>query len=231
MKNLVITPLQEELDALLESLARRGVHHEASSIGRLGVQVFPTLSMVLGYGGHGKTQFGIQTQYLLDQGGNFNLVICAGAAGGLSKGISVGDVIVATTTIEHDYNLRFVTRPLPRFEGDREVIARLQRFHSASGNFKIHFGPVASGDEDIVDSTRAKELCEKTGALAVAWEGAGGARACTFNLVPFVEMRGVTDVANHQAPADYDTNLAIVMNNIADILLWWMSCAHMEQYP
>jgi nucleoside phosphorylase len=39
--------------------------------------------------------------------------------------------------------------------------------------------------------------------------------------VPFVEMRGVTDAADHDAPADFEANLEIAMNNIAALVMRW----------
>jgi len=58
--------------------------------------------IILAQGGHGKTQFGIQTQHLLDLIPNISLLICAGAAGGIARFINIGDIVVATSTVEHD---------------------------------------------------------------------------------------------------------------------------------
>jgi adenosylhomocysteine nucleosidase len=55
----------------------------------------------------------------------------------------------------------------------------------------------------------------------VAWEGAGGARACAFSQVPFVEIRGITDTADHNAASSFETNLALAMGNIAQLLVAW----------
>jgi adenosylhomocysteine nucleosidase len=55
----------------------------------------------------------------------------------------------------------------------------------------------------------------------VAWEGAGGARACAFSGVPFVELRGITDTADHNAPADFKTNLRIAMASAAALVTLW----------
>ncbi len=82
----------------------------------------------------------------------------------------------------------------------------------------MHFGDVASGDEDIVSVDRARALRAATGAVAVAWEGAGGARACVFSQTPYLEMRGVTDQATVDAPAAFRQNLALAMRNIATVL-------------
>ena len=47
----------------------------------------------------------------------------------------------------------------------------------------------------------------RTGALAVAWEGAGGARACHFSGIPFLEIRGITDSADSDAASDFRATL------------------------
>ncbi len=218
---LVVTPLQKEFDLFLSSCARRGLQAENIVIGRLPAVRLPALGLTLARGGIGKVQFAVQTQHLLDARPGWELVICAGAAGGLADELSIGDVVVATTTIEHDYNNKFSQRPLPGFDSAPNVIASLQQAASAPDSFKVHFGAVASGDEDVVDDERKKALRQLTGALAVAWEGAGGARACAFGDVPFVEMRGVTDAADHDAPADFKANLKVAMDNIVTLLMRW----------
>ena len=56
------------------------------------------------------------------------MVICAGTAGGLSDDLKIGDVVVATETVEHDFRwgiLKTVDRCLS-FPGDRKSIAVLE---------------------------------------------------------------------------------------------------------
>ncbi len=218
---LIVTPLQEEYDNLYHSLFALGLNSRKEKIGRLHVDHFPALNVTLARGGHGKTQFGIQTQHLLDHT-TFDLVICAGAAGALAPEVKVGDLIVATTTVEHDYNLKFVKRPNPRFAGDLKSIEQIQNLNLSDSDFNIHFGIIAGGDEDVIEVTRGAELHQLHGALAVAWEGVGGARAAAFRGVPYLEIRGATDTADHEAPVVFDVNLQIVMKNIARLLLQWL---------
>jgi nucleoside phosphorylase len=68
-------------------------------------------------GGHGKTQFAVQAQYLIGRFPSTELVICAGAAGSLWSQLSVGDVVVATETVEHDYRLLFASARCRVFRG------------------------------------------------------------------------------------------------------------------
>jgi hypothetical protein len=66
-------------------------------------------------------------------------------------------------------------------------------------------------------------------ALAVAWEGVDGPRACTCSEIPYLEIRGATDTANHEEPVVFDVNLKIVMKNIAVVLYQWLR-KQTEQY-
>lgn len=189
---LVLCPLKIEFDALKEALGAESGFH-------------------LAVGGHGKVQFALTAQHLIREL-KPSLLICAGACGALAPGLRLADVIVAEQTIEHDYNLRFIKRPLPAFAGDADSLARLR------GLPNLHFGTIASGDEDVLDAVRAQEIARLTGALAVAWEGAGGAKAAAFCKVPFLELRAVTDSADQHAPQHFRENIAAGMQNIAATL-------------
>lgn len=220
-KILIVSPLQEEYSDLYHSLSALDLKSHTERIGKLDVHCFPEINVTLARGGHGKTQFGIQTQHLLDHA-KFDLVVCAGAAGALAPEVKVGDVIVATSTLEHDFNNKFSERPKPRFTGDAKSIEQLKALDLSDANFKVHFGIMAGGDEDVIEVTRGAELRELHNALAVAWEGVGGARASAFSDVPYLEMRGATDTANHEAPVVFYINLKIVMKNIASLLYQWL---------
>jgi adenosylhomocysteine nucleosidase len=223
MNILIMTPLQRECDFFIKGCAACGFASEGGENGRLAVMRLPELNISVACGGVGKVQFAVQTQHLLERGPGWDLVICAGAAGGLADEVAVGDVVIGTTTIEHDYKNRFHPRPSPRFEGDPATIESLRQVALLPHDFEIHFGLIASGDEDIVDDARRAELRQQTGALAVAWEGAGGARAAKFSGVPYLEIRGVTDAANHEAAASFETNLEIAMNNVAALITAWLN--------
>jgi adenosylhomocysteine nucleosidase len=225
MTLLTVAPLQQELDAFAESLRDRGYPAAPMSIGRLEVYQFPTLALSVARGGHGKTQFGVQTQYLLDHLPDVEAVVCVGAAGALAADLAVGDLVVATATVEHDYTQRFRRHPLPRFAGDTSLLANLQRLPLETLPCNVHFSIVASGDEDVIELERAAALRQATEACAVAWEGAGGARACGFNDIPFLELRGITDTADHQAAAHFAANLHVAMTNAAALVALWRASA------
>ena len=223
MQVAAVAPMLEELEAIRDNLIAVGYDLRAKTIGRLAVAQFPELELTLAVGGTGKAQFGVQLQHLLDAGPGWDLVVCTGAAGALADGLSIGDVVVGTRTIEHDYINKFNDKPVPSFTGDPMALQSLREMPAPVDGNEIHFGVIASGDEDIVDAKRRLQVHDRTQALAVAWEGAGGARACKFSEVPYLEVRGITDNASQTAPEDFDANLRTAMSSVAELLAQWLS--------
>ena len=226
---LILFPLRLECEKFKSHLESFGYTLEGGKVGAVNYYVAQDLGWTLAVGGLGKTQFAITTQFLIDKLPLVNSVLCVGAAGALSEEIKPADIVVGESTIEHDF-LSSNKNEVPIFIADPKLLEDLKspncvrRGHdnygaSDRGKFFVHFGVIASGDEDIVDSKRALELRSRTQALAVAWEGAGGARACKFNSMPFIEIRGITDLANHNTYDDFKHNIDLAMKNICDFLL------------
>jgi nucleoside phosphorylase len=102
-----VVPVQSEADFLVQAITKEACQGENAQIGRLPVTHLPGLGLTLACGGLGKVQFGVQTQYLLDMCSDWDLVLCAGAVGALVDWLAVGDVLVATETVEHDIRNQF----------------------------------------------------------------------------------------------------------------------------
>ena len=221
MRILALTPIRDEFNALTTTLNRFGFVSYGRSTGRMPFVSYLGGTLVVAQGGLGKAQFGIQTQHAIDTLRDRDMVICAGSAGGLSDDLKIGDVVVATETVEHDFKWGIRSgQPLPSFTGDQKSIAMLQsELPMMEESFDVHFGIVASGDEGIVDSQRADELRRDTDAIAVAWEGAGGARAAEFSDLPFLEVRGISDGAGNDAISEFEENLPQAVENVATIVL------------
>jgi len=218
---LILCPLAREWSFLVKTFeATRHVKHLHDL--KIEAAYLPEWRSLVAPAGHGKTQFAVQAQYLIGRFPSVELVVCAGAAGSLAPELSVGDVVVGTETVEHDYRQLFATRPLPRFPGHGPSIDGLRRSALGVSGFHVAFGVIASGDEDVVSSERAQAIRDQTGAACVAWEGRGAARAALFNGIGSLEIRAVTDAADKQAPQRFDANLPIAMTNLASLLRLWL---------
>jgi adenosylhomocysteine nucleosidase len=223
MITAIVTPLKGEFSVIIHELEKLRFTKRNLGLSKLEAFEFNDLDLIVVYGGHGKAQFGIQVQYLLCQIPQIELLVGAGVAGALSNSLSIGDIVVATEIVEHDFNLKFANRPLPRFTSDNQTIDNLKRLLKTNLGFAIHFGAVASGDEDIITETRKQEVAQLTGCIAVAWEGAGGARACKFSGKRYIELRAISDTANDSAIVDFEMNLAISMTNLAQLIIQWQT--------
>lgn len=218
---LVVSPLLFEMKAICGYFHGQGLRG-TSVPGKTEALYFEALNLELAVGGHGKAKLAAITQYLVSRGEEPEAVIVAGAAGALHDDLRIGDVVVATETVEHDYKMRFGrTRSAPRHQGDRKLQRLVKAAHPVDANYRIHGGAVASGDEDIVEQSRARELYSQTGAVCVAWEGAGGFKAAAFNGLPFLEMRAITDTADSSAMEDFAKTLGPALGNLGRALWEW----------
>lgn len=220
MTVLVVAPITAEFEALTGAFDERWGSPLPRDTGRLAVREYAAAGVVLAEGGFGKVQFGVRTQHLLDHLPEVSLVVCAGIAGGLTEDVRVGDVVIGTATVEHDFYSEAFGKVPPHFDGSREHLAVLAgALGEADGPFRVHVAPIASGDEGISSSARKEAIHARTEALAVAYEGAGGARAALFSGVPYLEVRGISDMAEGDIIRTLEANLPSVMANVAEVVI------------
>jgi len=146
-------------------------------------------------------------------------VICTGVAGGTGPGVSVGDVVVADSLVQHDLDARPLwprhTVPLLEtgvFKTDPVLSDRIQaaaRAHARGGTGgSIHRGLIASGDRFIHGPDMARAILEmlpKT--LAVEMEGAAVAQVCFEYAVPCAVFRTISDRADIDAASEFGESL------------------------
>ena len=101
---LILCPLAREWSFLVKTF-EASLHVERLHDLKIDAAYIADWRVLVAPGGHGKTQFAVQAQYLISRFSSAELVICAGAAGSLAPELSVGDVVVGTETVEHDYRL------------------------------------------------------------------------------------------------------------------------------
>ncbi len=139
-------------------------------------------------------------------------VINTGVAGGVgSRDVRIGDLVVATAVLQHDYDTTPIDgdqgRCLPilgreRLETDArvsEILADCAR--EAYGG--VHRGLIATGDQFISGKERLHEIARRTGALACEMEGGSIGQACALADVPFAVLRAISDNADDNAVDDF----------------------------
>ncbi len=218
MNLLTVVPTQVELNAFLKAFQEQGYPGKAGLAGRLPVTAFPDLKTTVALGGVGKKRLVRRTQQLIEAG-EWDLVMCAGTAGVIAPGPAKGDVVIATETVEYDLREKLGEPRLPRYPGSETALSLCrQRLRTESG-FRVHYGPVASGDQFLMSGIQRAAVYQRTHALAAAMEGAGAALACQNGGVAFVEIRAVTDQGNFLAMFDFLLNVKQAMKNVAQVVI------------
>ena len=156
-------------------------------------------------------------------------IVFTGVAGGLGPGVNVGDMVVASSFLQHDLDASpiFPKYEVPlygasRFAADpvltaaladaaRAVLAdpRTALGEAACREFglqspKVHEGLVISGDRFVATTTESLALrTALPDALAVEMEGAAFAQVCHDYGIPFAAVRTVSDRADDAAHVDF----------------------------
>jgi len=143
-------------------------------------------------------------------------IVFTGVAGSADLGVRVGDVVIADSLTQHDFD----ASPLfPRFEipltgmshmpTDRELslklsVATRDFLQNEASNPQLHRGLIGSGDQFIKDRAHLATLKDALpDLLAVEMEGAAVAQVCYELGVPFAIMRTISDNANEDAATDF----------------------------
>jgi len=145
-------------------------------------------------------------------------VLFTGVAGGLAAGVRVGDIVVASTLLQHDMNAEplFPRWEVPltgraRFDADPGWSARLAQASRAlaatdthAHGATIHQGLVVSGDRFVATRAESDQLrALLPDALAVEMEGAAVAQVCHDFGRPFGVVRTISDRADDAAHGDF----------------------------
>ncbi len=214
MSYLLLTPLRAEYAILANFFKEKWscqTIHKASQE----ALYFSEPNIYLAIGGHGKVEMALKTQFWIIQLADCQGVICTGSAGSLNSSLGVGDIIVGSKTIEHDYKQLFIKTSLPEFSTAEEWKIKFKDKISP----RARWGVIASGDEDVLSPERRKAIYDLTLADAVAWEGAGAGRASVFLKKPFCEVRAITDNLQTDIKQDFTKNLNQAMLNLGQWLV------------
>lgn len=164
--------------------------------------------------GCGKIKAASATQLLIDRF-PAKYYFHYGTAGAVSPDLNINDVIVATRVIEHDVVELFPEKvPPPVHEVNPKLIQIVKKTNS-----EVIYGPVLSGNEDVVSTERRSELFATHKGLLVDWESAGFLLTCNLNKVKGLIFRGISDLAYEQTMTEYNKNQKKVVRKIIKILV------------
>ncbi|HET8728422.1 MAG TPA: 5'-methylthioadenosine/adenosylhomocysteine nucleosidase [Alphaproteobacteria bacterium] len=225
----LITAIPEELADLAASLDETDARSIAGLTFRSGN--LEGRSVVLVESGIGKVNAALVATLLLHEFGCRALVF-SGVAGGLDPDLAVGDVVIATRLIQHDYGALVEGRirpyqpgvpPLPgvpedhgydvpeslvaaiRTAVDDAELPPLSAAATGAGQRRPHiaYGPVLTGDTFLNCTETRDQLATRFAGLAVEMEGAAIAQVAERFAAPVVVIRALSDLAGKESHMDF----------------------------
>jgi adenosylhomocysteine nucleosidase len=141
------------------------------------------------------------------------LILNSGVAGSLSASLTIGDIAVAESLVQHDMDTSALGDPVGLISGinivhlpcDEAASARLAKCAASLEGVSVKRGVIASGDQFMSDGEKKRRIADTFGAVACEMEGAAIGQVCYVNAVPCAVMRAISDGGDEAAAMDYPT--------------------------
>ena len=220
----IISAMPEEVQSLLDVLKNVKITKKGMRSYYQGD--FQNNKIVVVFSRWGKVAAAVTTTQLINDY-PISEIIFTGVAGGLSKELNIGDIVLGENLYQHDMNTEplfprfeipllnksaFVTKNNPRLlESTVNFVAEIQSNINAEilkefqiSSPKIVIGTILSGDQFIANQNKVDELLKAIpSAKCVEMEGAAVAQVCYEYEISFSIVRIISDSANDDAPIDF----------------------------
>lgn len=206
----IIGAMEQEVETLLEQMENKSAATVAGSTfyeGKLS-----GLDVVVVQCGIGKVNAALCVQILCTRY-NITHAVNTGIAGSLCADLDIGDLVVSSDAMYHDFDCVHFGYPYGKVPGmdvvsfpADETMVKLA-YAAADGVHPGHVtvGRVASGDQFVAVQELKDRIIANTQALCTEMEGAAIAQTAYRNCVPFVILRAISDKADNSAEMDYPT--------------------------
>ena len=139
-------------------------------------------------------------------------LIFTGVAGGVDEKLEIGDIVIGTYLMEHDYDVSafgYEAGIIPKM-GDSKFYCDSKMVEIAYdlakknfGDTKVWKGPIVSGDQFVASEEKIKWLSNKFAAYCTEMEGAAVAHVGTVFKVPYLIIRSISDRADSNSKVNF----------------------------
>ncbi len=156
---------------------------------------------------------------------NPDVIINTGVAGTLTDALSIGDIAIADSVVQHDMDTSPLGDPVGLLSGinivkipaDKKTCEKIERCVEEIGaNYEI--GTIASGDQFLANKEVKERIVGNFGAIACEMEGAAVGHVCYVNNKPFCVLRAISDCADGSGAENYTEFLGKAAENATMIM-------------
>lgn len=227
----IIGAMEEEITNVLEDMNVVATKNALGLDFHLGTLNNSNNNIVLVRSGIGKVNAALCAQVLIDLFA-VDAIINVGVAGAIDKNIKIGDIVISTDAVQHDFDTSalgdepgVISRmDTSVFHADPLLIEAAKKAVESIG-FPVYEGRIASGDQFVSEPALKEKIATLFNPICCEMEGAAIAHACYLNRVPFVIIRAISDNAEEGCDVNYErffresvvTAGRIIKNMIAEI--------------
>lgn len=196
---------------------------------------FENKTAVIVKSGIGKVNAARCTQLLIDRY-NPTAIINTGIAGGIYQGLSIGDFIIGTESVQHDFDVTAFghykgymctgdddSQPTI-YKSDEILVDTLSKAaRSVIKSGSVLYGRIATGDTFVSDAQLKKEIHKLFNAAAAEMESGAIAQTACYANIPFVTARTISDLADGTAAESFEEFENKAANISAEIVLKFIS--------
>ena len=217
----IIGAMQQEVETLLACMGEKKSSRKAGSTFYEGT--LEGTEVVVVQCGIGTVNAAICVQILCDCYGVTHLVN-TGIAGSLCAELDIGDLVISTDAMYHDFDCCAFGYPAGKVPGMPETYLADEKLRQLALEAAEQVNPghnrtgrIASGDQFICSQNQKERIISVTGALCTEMEGAGIAHAAYRNEIPCVILRAISDKADNSAEMDYPTFENLAAHRCAEV--------------
>ena len=171
--------------------------------------------------GVGKVNAARATQILIDNI-KVDYIFNIGVAGGISKSLKVGDIVIGEKLVQHDFDITAFNHDkgyIPEIgvyiQTDDYLFRLANNVLKSDDKINIVSGVISSGDIFCTEVKMGQKINSKFNALCVEMEGASIAQICYLNHIPSLVLRSISDTPNNDNVITYEEFLKYSSKNIA----------------
>jgi adenosylhomocysteine nucleosidase len=220
----IIGAMEEEVTNLRKSMSVVTTKNVIGLDYYVGMLEGSSHSIVVVSSGIGKVNAALCAQVLVDMFA-VDAIINTGVAGAISGKLKIGDVVVSTDAMYHDFDTTacgdepgIISRMgTSFFPADADLIDKAVQSAEELGLNAVA-GRIATGDQFISNQERKDEIRNLFSPLCCEMEGAAIAHAAYLNMIPFVIIRAISDNANENSDVNFETFFRDVAVKSAEIV-------------
>ena len=218
----ILGAMREEVAPLLERIKDYKEVKYANNV--FYIANFSGKELVIAYSKIGKVNAALTASVMIEKFGARKLLF-TGVAGALNPNLKIGDMLYATSLVQHDVDITAFGHPhgyVPEtsiFIKSDDALNALASSVAAEKGIELKGGVIATGDQFICDNAKKEWLKATFKADAAEMEGASVALVCESLGVPFFVLRAISDEAGGSAEFDFDKFLQDSANVSAQFML------------